>query len=366
MNPITGPFLRQVARNAGGTVIPIRFNESKWYRQKKPYNLPLSYYNLQIDNVAKQANGPLNPSGSASASFNAYWRPYVVTDDVSGDPYVPSFTSLINQTLSKALSRFNDKRGEAAALGVSLAQGKMAIDMIANRLTQGWELIRALRKLELGKAAKLLGIKRSTFRKRARGLSGLQLEISFGWMPMIADVQDAVKVLNGPLPYGLAKGSASIDGVINANSGSNTATHKVKVKAYVAAHLLVTNPGMDVAQRLGLTDPLPVIYELVPWSFVANWVLNLEEFIGQYNGYLGVSVINPHYGVRVSDRLHGYRPNVSNPIFSVTIDGVGESFRRYPGSLPGIRLGLRPSVSMPVQRALNAISLLVQKGIKSR
>jgi hypothetical protein len=242
----------------------------------------------------------------------------------------------------------------------------MAIEMIANRLLQGWSVIKALRKGDFASAGKALGIESSTLRKRARGLSGLQLEISFGWMPMIADVQDAVKVLNGPFPYGLAKGSASTSGVVNANSGSNTATHKVNVKAYVAAHLLVTNPGMDVAQRLGLTDPLPVIYEIIPWSFVANWIFNLEEFIGQYNGYHGVSLINPHYGVKLSDDFVALRPNNTNHLFDVVVRGFAESFKRYVGSLPGIRLGLRPSVSMPVQRAANAISLLIQKGIKSR
>jgi hypothetical protein len=124
---------------------------------------------------------------------------------------------------------------------------------------------------------------------------------------------------------------------------------------------------MDVAQRLGLTDPLPVLYEIIPWSFVANWIFNLDEFIGQYNGYHGVKVINPHFGTKIIDEYNMLLPHWSErPEFALIGNGRGESFRRQVGSLPTINLMLRPSVNMPWQRALNAISLLIQKGIKGR
>jgi AraC-like DNA-binding protein len=289
-------------------------------------------------------------------------------DSTSGDPFVPWFTDRANTCLSKALSRFNDKRGEAAELGVTLVQQKQAIDMIGSRLQQGWRIIKALRKGRLGDVAKELGVKKQTVRDRARGLSALQLEISFGWMPMISDVQNAVKVLNGPFPYGLARGSATLQDTLTVPLASNgKLVHKTRFQCYVAAFLEVDNPGMDVAQRLGLTDPLPVLYEIIPWSFVANWIFNLDEFIGQYNGYHGVKVINPHFGTKIIDEYNMLLPHWSErPEFALIGNGRGESFRRQVGSLPTINLMLRPSVNMPWQRALNAISLLIQKGIKGR
>ncbi|UHM27613.1 MAG: maturation protein [Fushun levivirus 1] len=239
--------------------------------------------------------------------------------------------------------------------------------MIANRLIQGLRVVQSLRKGRLGDAARHLGIKKSTARKRARDLSGLQLEISFGWLPTIADVQKGVAVLNGPLPYGKARGASTIEDTLVIQDGFWRTTHKVRIHTHVAAFLEVENPGMDLAQRLGLTDPLPIVYELIPFSFVANWFFNLEEWIGQYNGYHGVRVINPYYGVKVSDSfetVHGHW--TQNPLYADIGAGFSESFRRSVGSLPTINLGLRPSVGLPWQRALNAISLLIQKGIRSR
>jgi hypothetical protein len=270
--------------------------------------------------------------------------------------------------LAKSLSRFNDKRGDAAELGVTLVQQKQAIDMMASRLQQGWRIIRAVRKGRLGDVATELGIKKQTVRQRARGLSATQLEISFGWLPMISDVQNALKVLNGPFPYGLARGASKSDDSLTVyTSYDGKSTHKVNFQTYVAAFLEVDNPGLDVAQRLGLLDPLPVVYEVIPWSFVANWVFNLDEFIGQFNGYHGVKVTNPHFGVKIVDAFTTFQPNSTGlPKWLIQGAGRGESFKRSVGSLPGIRLGLRPSVAMPWQRALNAISLLIQKGIKSR
>lgn len=369
MNPITGPFLRQILRE-NDTVPSITrvMIESQWYRQRRPYNLPLYFYTLRCDNDVWLGSGDASALGDASASFQAKFRPYLVTDRVSGDPNVPWFTRRVNSTLGKALTRFNDKRGEAAELGVTLVQQKQAIDMIASRLQQGWRIIKALRKGRLSEAANELGIKKRTLRNASRKLSGLQLEVSFGWMPMISDVQTAVEVLNGPFPYGLARGTARLRETLTVKLASRgKATHSVVFTCYVAAHLVVDNPGMDVAQRLGLTDPLPVLYEVIPWSFVANWIFNLDVFINQYNGYHGVKVINPHYGVKIVDEYNMFEPDwTGDPKFALFGKGHGESFERAVGSLPTINLSLRPSVSMPWQRALNAISLLVQKGIKGR
>lgn len=369
MNPITGPFNKTVYRRKGTQNVIVRWNRSSWYRQKRPYNLPLNFYTHRVESIASVLRLPDDPqpSGGVTQGFSAFWRPYVIDDKVSGDPNVPWFTSRINTVQAKALTRFNDKRGEAAALGVTLVQYRQAIDMMADRLLQGWRVISALRKGKLGTAANLLGVRKSSVRSRARELSSLQLEISFGWLPMIADVQSALKVLNGPLPYGRARGSASLSDTLKVpNGGRMNATHQVKFMSYVEAFLQVDNPGLDVAQRLGLIDPLPILYEVIPWSFVANWIFNLDEYIGQYNGYHGVTVTNPHWGIKIIDVYEMLEPNPTQPSESWFGRGFGESFQRTVGSLPTIRLGLRPSVNMPWQRALNAISLLIQKGIKGR
>jgi hypothetical protein len=222
--------------------------------------------------------------------------------------------------------------------------------------------------MRLGDAARHLGISPGTVRKKARELSGLQLEISFGWMPFIGDMQDVVKVLTAPIPYGATRGTASIAGDYILSDGMyGSSTHKVKVQAYVAATLEVERPDLDLASRLGLTNLPGIAFELIPWSFVANWFINFEEYLAQFDDYPGVKMTNPHYGVKISDDFAMWRNSYTDPsVRTYQGSGWAISFQRTVGSLPSIKLGLRPSISLGFSRALNAISLLVQKGIKGR
>jgi hypothetical protein len=187
-------------------------------------------------------------------------------------------------------------------------------------------------------------------------------------MPFIGDMYKAVEVLDAPIPWGLTRGAATTRGDYILSSSGELVTHKVMVKAYVAAVLEVEHPSSDLARRLGLTNLPGIAFELIPWSFVANWVFNFEEYLSQFNDYPGVSVSNPHYGIKIFDDFAMWR-NIQGsepPQREYQGSGWGLSFQRVVGSLPSMTLGLRPSIGMGFSRALNAISLLVQKGIRGR
>ncbi len=370
MQPITGVFNETWASNLEGPNAVIRsFGSRSWYRQRKPYNLPLPYQVQRGTNDVRfvPRDELASPSGW-NKSFQAKWRPFVFSDSTSGDGMTSFVSSLQSQALNKALSRFNAKRGETASLGVTLAETSKTTQMIEQRARQCLSVVNSLRKMRLGDAARQLGLAPGTVRKKAREMSSLQLEISFGWMPFIGDMYSAVKVLNAPIPWGLTRGAATVEADYILTDGIyGQASHKLKVRAYVAAVLEVERPAVDLASRLGLTNPLGIAFELIPWSFVANWVFNFEEYLGQFEDYPGVKVINPHYGVSIDDDFAMLARSYTDPTkVDYAGKGFGRSFRRTVGSLPSINLGLRPSIGLGFSRALNAISLLVQKGIRSR
>lgn len=361
MLPITGQFFKTWETKEGATVRTK--SEQWWFRQKKPYNLPLDYHvQRNTANVRRISDGFL--AYGVGNNFNALWRPYVRTDASSGDPYLPEFQALRDSSLAKALTRFNERRGETASLGVMLAESRQAAQMIERRARQTLNVVLALRKLRFGDAARHLGLPSKTIRDRSREASGLQLEIAFGWKPFIGDMYKTLEVLNGPVPYGVTKGSASSNATIVAEQpGFGRATHKVKCHAFVAAVLEVERPDLDLASRLGLTNPAAVAFELIPWSFVANWVINFEEYLAQFTDYPGVKVVNPYFGFKMIDEFSTVIKEFTPDVIYAG-DGLGVTFQRATGSLPSQKLGFRPSLGLPFSRALNAISLLVQKGIK--
>lgn len=371
MGPITGVFSQTWNSNPEGPNAVIRnFGVKHWYRQRKPYNLPLPYdsYRGNVD-VRFVPRDELTAPSSWDKAFIATWLPFVSPHFSSGDPMVSFVSGLRDDAINKALVRFNAKRGERASLGVAAAEITQVTSMIERRARQTLSVVNSLRKMRLGEAARQLGISPGTVRKKARELSGLQLEISFGWMPFIGDMYKTIEVLNAPIPWGLTRGAATTRGDYILSSVDELVTHKVSVRAYVAAVLEVEHPNSDLARRLGLTNPLSIAFELIPFSFVGNWVINFEEYLSQFNDYPGVKVSNPHWGVKIEDDFAMWRNNTIGGVPNQREyqgQGWGRSFQRHVGSLPNMTLGIRPSIGMGFSRALNAISLLVQKGIRGR
>lgn len=295
-----------------------------------------------------------------------------MSDRTSGDPMAVAIASMIQDSYGLSLKRFNGMRGDKAALGVSLAEGRQSLEMITKRSLQAFNVVRKFRRLDFAGAFKELGLSESKGRAMKRGWRGtardfasLQLEVSFGWMPFCSDLYTAAKVLSTPLAYEAATkaGNTLKRSYVNSPPPKPSKNlHEVEVRTQVGAVLTVSNPNLDLANRMGLTNPLAVVFELIPFSFVPNWFVNFEEFLGQFTEYYGVSVDRPFYSEKVQDNMSSFVLD-SGSFFSQG-SGLSKSFQRFVGSLPAIRLGLRPAVSMPIRRALNAISLLVQLGFR--
>lgn len=374
MLPISGPFVKQDRAPASG---PATFwREQQRYRQKRPYNLPLKYsIQTRISNVTQMGFN----SYDAAGSFNSNIAPFTLQDSVSGDPYLSSFLLIRDRARNVALKKFNDKRGEKAALGVALGEAHQSIGMVAQRGLQIASAIRACLRFRFGEVAEILGVTRhpkwhklsrsGKLKSEANAAASNWLEFSFGWKPLCSDMYTALDVLKAPINY---QSPVRVSGKFNdtvtigaVGPGQQYAKHTCKARCTIGAVLTVENPNMDLANRLGLTNPFMVVYELIPWSFVLNWLVNVEEYLGQFNQYLGVTVTSPFFSDSfVDDVVVAHQHWSGNPNFAISGTSYGASMMRSIGSLPSVRLGIRPVGRLSVGRALNAISLLVQIGAK--
>ena len=61
--------------------------------------------------------------------------------------------------------------------------------------------------------------------------------------------------------------------------------------------MVITNPNLLLANRLGLVNPLSVAWELVPFSFVVDWFSGVGNVLDGYTDLLGLSVVDT-YSVR--------------------------------------------------------------------
>lgn len=349
--PISGPFTRTdrwYSHNLGGFRAQWGFESRTWYRQRKPYNLPLTYGHSRATVI------PL----SEPAMGKEYYMPlaYLVRND---------FSWLQEIARNKAYGRFIEQiKPDEAELGAALAERRQSLEMIANRGLQLWKFFRAVKSFRFGDAAKTLGLSSipKGVRAKGRAFASNVLEYSFGWAPLIGDIGNSIDILQSGVPPLAVKGSATAptSGVGFWMEGVNRHDYDLKVFARVhyGAKVRINNPNLFLANQLGLINPAAVLWEVVPFSFVVDYFVNVNKFLQSFTDLWGVDLIDPYttLGMLTQSRemLHGPTTQFQ--------DWVGYSYSRTrtPGPIPGPTLRRAPWKLSP-KRATTSIALLLQQ-----
>ena len=385
--PITGPFTVTVFEPLTG--VKYRYAQKTGYKQAQPYDVRTAYTAFD----KRTLTGSWDAANNYDSQWNSWWL-----QAASGDPYESTFQSALTNARNQAVSRFNEKRGEKAAMAVAIAEGKQGAQMIGKRLAQLYRAAKALKNLRFYDVAVELELvrKRKPSRKRsnqwkrrnfkwvrhprkkmwypipqtaasrreAHRFSDWWLEYSLGWAPMVSDVFAAATVLSKPWFYReqiKARGKQRVEFVrTQAPPGySLRSTTKATVSCQVGAHLTVQNPNQDLANRMGLVNPLTVALELIPFSFIAGWFVNLNEFVSQFTEYYGVKVEGPYFtDFCECNGTHEFVNSVGVTTYTQTTWAV--SVIRTIGSLPFVNLSLRPAFHLSLRRALVSSALLVK------
>lgn len=205
--------------------------------------------------------------------------------------------SLRNDARAAAYSRLMGKALPKAAMLVNMAQFGQTWGMIASRSLQ---LVRAFRYLRRGQldsfAAELFlsppDVKKKITPKRAKqDASGAWLEFTFGWSPFIADIYNAVDVLQTDFPVDPVNGSARVSGAFHHFDGYVHNYTDKTVRARCTAKLQVTNPNLLLANQLGLLNPAAVVWDIIPFSFMVDWFLPVGKFISTFNDQAGINLL---------------------------------------------------------------------------
>jgi hypothetical protein len=121
------------------------------------------------------------------------------------------------------------------------------------------------------------------------------LQLQYGWLPLLKDVYDGAEFLAHHLSYPLqkvvrvhrrVKGTVAND-YGYATFGGALCYTKLDIKAIIAEK--------DVVALSGLTDPLSVAWELLPYSFVIDWFIPVGNYLqarGLSNSLKGLFVVS--------------------------------------------------------------------------
>lgn len=323
--------------------------------------------------VSRRTVAPRLPSMNYYQPFGGAW------------PGVPA--GLDNQAVSALLSKAKGNQWNAP---VFVMEGRKTAQMVFSRATQIVLAIRALRRGQFdvfldnlhkvdrrdSKHRKVRRAFNSDFgRDPLKAASNMWLEYTYGWTPFMSDVRNAAFALMDAVekePNRMARftGSAkSVQRAFNPNvkwevSPESTGPYFADVKDSVRYVWRAAPNDLDLPARFGLGNPFEIGWELLPFSFVADWFLP----IGDYLAALDVPYRFAHQGgtrgLFRQIKQRGYA-NQSDWWTSVHGSFASEYLRvqRFPlSSPPSIDLldfELDPAIG--AKRAITAIALLRQQ-----
>lgn len=255
--------------------------------------------------------------------------------------------------------------GDNSSLGATFAEWRQSLGMIANRSIQIGRAARSLRKGDFNGFVTQLGVrpKRKHRRKPPRiklhtDVSGLWLEYWFGWAPLYGDIFGAADIIGQPIPSGSASGTGGSTHYSADYSYGGARIIDIRLFVKCGADILLVNPNLFLAQRVGLLNPATIAWEVLPFSFCLDWAFGVSNFIESFTDFAGCELSNSYTttllkGTDVAyDRVYGGQGRS-------TISGDG-MLRNSGIPQPMPNWHVLANLKSSITRAASAASLLTQ------
>lgn len=191
----------------------------------------------------------------------------------------------------KALNKLLDQmKGEGANLANMLGERKQVVQSVENVLNTFVYTIRDLRRGNVTSAIRRMGGDPRTARKlRGTDIANQWLSLQYGWLPMMDDVYQLINQTHrressrfvvfkaGGRSAG-SRRTLEYDTVYGSNLYYGMVDSSVKT-----GYMIRARPNLSIAEpaALGFTNPLGVLWEITPWSFVVDWFLPVGNYLDQ-------------------------------------------------------------------------------------
>lgn len=180
-------------------------------------------------------------------------------------------------------------------LGVALAESKQTFNFVVDNAIKLANVYRAARRGRWSKAGRILGFKNWT---DSKGTSNKWLEYQYGLMPLISDIYGATEVLRDGFKSKnhTLKAVRVIKQSFPSPTRSNfTSSGSCELSVRCSIHARIRNADLATAASLGLTNPALIAWELVPFSFVIDWVLPVGDLLEASSAIHGLDFVSGSY-----------------------------------------------------------------------
>lgn len=271
---------------------PLKITPSVW-REPKPYSAALKEGNV---NYFHGSHGYKTGAGGPLEISRVRYGQLISSDFGIALPAFPGYTpGLEDKAVTKALLKLKDSD---INLGVAFGERKETTRMLLGTLKGLTKAARSLRKGNLKGVAEGLGLKGLKNAPRGQNFSNRWLELQYGWQPLYNDVFGAIQALHksdldDPRRYMVTvKGSSMEKKSVSRSDNLNYAVRAILQTdtwegAFVRLDYYLENPLTRALSSLGITNPLEVAWELVPFSFVVDWFIPVGNYLSVLDADVG-------------------------------------------------------------------------------
>lgn len=383
------------------------------YGSLKRSKLPLNpyykhdfYVRSDIGIFAQRARQNASPNNYIEYTYNTN------TDYILGNAFIRPPQYEADDPTQKAIAKLIDQiKIQKSSTAVSIAEFHKTVRLVADSATKIFNSIRAIKSGRFGDAAAALGFKAKpaelrrlrreyAFMLDGYGLTAQQiskrafaaykgqdrftdfcssawLSYRYGWRPLLKDIHDTAEALAQYLDdhdYRTIRVSARAKSGRHTNKILPGNHYREKVNCvsniwveYVLWYRIKAGT-INTANTFGLTNPLAVAWELVPFSFVADWFIPIGSAIEGISAYSGLEF---HSGTkstldvytRTREIVHGLPYSTGGYTYTMTTAAIKDSWNAL--SLNREKLTTFPSYGWPkfkdprkVTNAISAIALL--------
>lgn len=290
-------------------------------------------------------------------SGGAWYQDYTgnIPDFEVGAPYwsIPIFSSMMpadiysltDSTLNPSLlSGIKDSK---VNLAQCWAERKQTVNLVTDTATRLAKSFIQLKRGNLPGALNQLGAGSPSLRTVKNFYKGSKrsadqraastwLEIQYGWLPLISDVYGSAEFLaqinnTRKISQKISrKGSKEFNQTILTYGGFNDAiraTHTCKgtLNFKSSVTFSVTNQAAKDISASGISNPLELAWELLPYSFVVDWFLPVGNFLSAFDATAGCSFVSGTRSFKMSDVMEGKAVGRGNEVPLSVYTGSGES-----------------------------------------
>lgn len=182
---------------------------------------------------------------------------------------------------NKALDKLYEDMSQKGDLLVAWKQRQQAIDQAAGLVGGAVRAIRAIKRRD-PRILRAILRKRPEAKDIAAQPSSVWLGYWFGIVPTIGDLHHALGIFSTPLPasfFSHTGGSTtSVDWGRNA-AGREGFRGQCATRCKIGGRVISVDPNVQLATMLGFGQPLSVGLELVPFSWLLNYFVNVQQLV---------------------------------------------------------------------------------------